>query len=102
MSQKLPTGSFHWLTQSESSRFSNNFQNIDSEGNIGYTIEVDMEYPNELHSYHNGLPFFPEVLKCDNNTSKLVANLNNKHNYVLNIKTLKQAIKHGLKLTKNS
>ena len=100
MSQKLPTGNFHWLTQSELSHFSNNFQNIDLEGNIGYTLEVDMEYPNELHNYHNDLPFLPEVLKCDNNTSKLVANLNNKHNYVLNIKTLKQAIKHGLKLTK--
>ena len=100
MSQKLPTGNFHWLTQSELSHFSNNFQNIDLEGNIGYTLEVDIEYPNELHNYHNDLPFLPEVLKCDNNTNKLVANLRNKHNYVLNIKTLKQAIKHGLKLTK--
>ena len=44
MSQKLPTGNFHWLTQNELKHFINNFQNIDLEGNIGYTLQVDIEY----------------------------------------------------------
>ena len=98
MSQKLPTGNFHWLTQAELQQFIKNFNNIDINSDTGYTLEVDLEYPKELHDYHNDLPFLPEVLKTKDNTNKLIANLNNKYNYVLNIKSLKQALKHGLKL----
>ena len=35
-----------------------------------------------------------------NNCNKLVFNLHNKNNYVVHIRALKQALKHGLKLRK--
>ena len=101
MSQKLPTGNFKWLTQQEISTFIKKFFNnqIDLESNIGYTLEVDIDYPKELHDEHDDLPFLSENIKI-NKTTKLTPNLNNKRHYVLNIKSLHQALKHGLKLVK--
>ena len=43
--------------------------------------------------------FLPEGMKI-NKCSKLVCNLNNKENYSVHILALKQALNHGLKLTK--
>ena len=98
MSQKLPTGNFHRLTQAELLQFIKQFSSININGNTGYTLEVDIEYPRELHDYHSDFPFLPEVLKTKGNTNKLIANVKNKYNYVLNMKSLMQALKHSLKL----
>ena len=59
----------------------------------GYLLEVDVEYPNENH---NDLPFLAERMKIGRE-EKLVPNLKNKKGYVVHIKTLDQALKHGLK-----
>ena len=45
------------------------------------------------------LPFFPERMKI-NKCRKLVCNLYDKNNYVVNIRSLKQALNHGLILKK--
>ena len=42
-----------------------------------YVLEVDVEYPKNLHDLHSDLPFLPERLKIDK-CSKLVCNLYDK------------------------
>ena len=56
-------------------------------------------YPKELHENHNELPFLAEKMKIKR-VEKLVPNLKCKKRYVVHIKTLDQALKHGLKLKK--
>ena len=58
-----------------------------------------MEYPKELHENHNELPFLVERMKISK-VEKLVQNLKHKKGYVVHIKALNQALKHGLKLKK--
>ena len=58
-----------------------------------------MEYPKELHVNHNELPFLAERMKIGRG-EKLVPNLKDKKGYVVQIKTLNQALKHDLKLKK--
>ena len=48
---------------------------------------------------HSNLAFLPERMKI-NKWSKLVCTTQNKENYVIHIRALKQALNHGLKLTK--
>ena len=59
--------------------------------------KVDVEYPIRLHDLHCDLPFLPErmrINKCD----KLVCNLYDQKNYVVHIRSLKQALNYGLVL----
>ena len=58
-----------------------------------------MHYPKNLHRVHSDLPFLPERKKI-NKCSKLINTLHDKKNYVIRIRALKQALDHGLKLTK--
>ena len=62
----------------------------------GYLLEVDVEYPKELHKNHNELPFLSKRMKFGRE-EKLVTNLKDKKGYAVQIKTLNQALKHGLK-----
>ena len=48
---------------------------------------------------HSDLAFLPERMKI-NKCTKLVCTTQNKQNYVIHIRALKQALNHGLKLTK--
>ena len=48
---------------------------------------------------HRDIPFLPERMKI-NKCTKLVCSTENKENCVVHIKALKQALNHGLKLTK--
>ena len=63
----------------------------------GYLLEVDVEYPKELHENRNELPFLAERMKIGR-AEKLVPNLKDKKGYVVHIQALDQALKHGLKL----
>ena len=58
-----------------------------------------MEYPKELHEKHNELLFLAERMKIGRE-EKLVPNLKNKKGYMVHIRALDQALKHGLKLKK--
>ena len=60
----------------------------------GYLLELDTEYPKELHSSHRDLPLLP--IKKD----KLITTLDDKESYVVHIQALKQALRHGLELKK--
>ena len=82
-------------------RFNEDFiKNYDEESDKGYILEVDVKYPKNLHDLHSDLPFLPERMKI-NRCSKFVCNLyDDKYNYVVHIKPLKQALDHGLILKK--
>ena len=99
MSQALPYGNFKWCTDSEMENLSIN--NMDSDENVGYILEVDIEYPKELHDEHNDYPFCAEKMASPiscNNMAKLIPNLHNKSRYIIYHKNLIQSVKHGLKL----
>ena len=64
-----------------------------------YILEVDVKYPRKLHDLHSDLPFLPKRMKIDK-CEKLVCNLRNKKKYVVHVRSLKQALNHGLKLKK--
>ena len=56
-------------------RFNEVFTRNDYEdSNEGYILEVDVEYPKDLHDLHSDLPFLPEMMKI-NKYDKLVCNL---------------------------
>ena len=76
MSQDLPTGGFTWEKNVE--RFTTKkIGNLVRNGRKGYILEVNVDYPTELHEKHNNLPFMPEKMKI-NKVEKLVPNLYNK------------------------
>ena len=68
---------------------------VDEDVNKGYILEVDVEYPKDLHNLHSVLPFLPEKMKI-NKCNKLVCNLYDRNNYVIHIRALKQALNNGL------
>ena len=118
MIQKLPYRNLKWddkITENDIINYNN--------GRTGYILEVDSEYPKELHDLHNDYPLAPEVMNVkadmlsekqveiyklinggkepkDEKTSKLILNLNGKSKYVVHIRTLQFYLKHGLKLKK--
>ena len=73
-------------------------KNYDEDNDRGYIFEVDVDYPKNLHDLHGNLPL-PERMKIKK-CSKLVCNLYDKSNYVVHIRSLKQALDHGLILKK--
>ena len=59
--------------------------------------EVGVQYLEKLNERHNDLPFLAEKMKIEK-VEKFVANLHDKTEYVIHIKTLKQALNHELVL----
>ena len=86
----------------------NNFQHRDISGwptneldewkHLSCFLEVDLEYPEDLHALHNDYPLAPERIKIKN-VEKLIPNLNNKTNYVVHYESLKLYESLGLKIT---
>ena len=74
-------------------------KNYDEDGDQGYFLEVDVEYPKNLNYLHSDFPFLLERMKI-NKCSKLVCNLYDKNNFVVQIRSLKQALNHELILKK--
>ena len=98
MPQKLPVNGFKLVE--DTSRINEEFiKNYNENNNKGYILEVDVKYPKKLHDLHSDLPFLPKRMKIDK-CKKLVCNLQNKKKYIMHIKSLKQALDHGLKLKK--
>ena len=74
-------------------------KNYDEDSDKGYILEVDAEYPKDLRDLHSDFIFLPKRMKI-NKCNKLVCNLYQKNNYVVQIRSLKQALDHGLILKK--
>ena len=81
----------------------------------GYILEVDLEYPEELHETHNAYPLAPErmvvrkewmseyqhgLTGAGAEVEKLVPNLRNKSRYVLHYRNLQLYLSLGLRLKK--
>ena len=58
MSEYLPYGGFKWIKNVD--KFDVNLMSKKSD--IGYFLEVGLEYPEELHELHNDYPLAPEKL----------------------------------------
>ena len=114
MSQSLPVGDFKWLPPEDFI-----LDNYTDDTRKGVILEVDLEYPEELHNLHNDYPLAPEKilvsdhmlspyckdLKDSENISsgrvhKLVPNLMTKDKYVLHYRNLQQYLSLGMKLKK--
>ena len=100
MPQKLPVDNFKWIKKDDLLKFDESvIKNYDKNSDKGYILEVDVEFPKNLHKLHSDLPFLPERMKI-NKCSKLVCTVYDKENYVVHIRALKQALDHGLILKK--
>ena len=118
-SKYLPT---RWISNGKQKKKRNNINlaSYKDNSNKGIILEVDLEYPKELHNLHNDYPVAPEKMKISNNmlsnycknlkekykissgqVQKLITSLNNKTNYVLHYRNLQLYLDLGLKL-KNS
>ena len=57
MSQEFPVNNFEWIE--DTSQFNEDFiRNYNEESDKKYFLEVDIQYPENLHNLHNDLPFF--------------------------------------------
>ena len=92
MSQPLPTGGFKWVDIHPEE-----IGELVDRSDHGYLLEVDVAYPEELYDYHND-PCFMCGRMTINGVEKLVPNLYHKKQYVIHIRALDQALKHGLVL----
>ena len=117
MSQYLPTGNFKWMTDKEISKI--DLGKYKADGRNGLILEVDPEYPQELHDMHNNYPVCPEKVKVSKNmlstyckkiaekynisiglVSKLIPTLRDKKEYVLHYRNLQLYLDLGLKIKK--
>ena len=97
MVQNLPTHEFKWENGEDFTP--EKIDELVKKDKKEYLLEVDVKYPKELHENHNELPFLKERIKIGM-VEKLVPNLKRKKRYVVHIKALEQALKHGSQLKK--
>lgn len=114
MCQYLPTSGFKW---SEAS-LEKVLETCEA-SDVGYILEVDLEYPKELHDKHNDYPLAPETMIVKGEwlssyqndlikklkvtgckVPKLVPNLMDKKRYVLHYRNLQLYLSLGMKITK--
>ena len=117
MSQPLPVSDFKFLTKKEINKF--NLDSISENSEIGYILEVDLQYCKELHDFHNDYPLCPEKIEISSNmlsrycsdiankygikvggVKQLIPNLGEKVKYVVNYRNLQHYLSLGMKLTK--
>ena len=61
MSQPLPYAGLRWLMDEEIRQL--DITNVSSDASEGYILEVDLNYPVELHHLHEDYPLAPEKMK---------------------------------------
>ena len=118
MSQPMPTGGFMWMTGEEAELVDWAAQT--EEQTEGFFVEVDLEYPPEVHNAHNDYPLAPERLDVkvemlseaqvelrthykmprSAKSTKLIPNLMAKRKYLCHYLNLRFYLEHGLKLVK--
>ena len=115
INEYLPYCGFEWLENIDNF----DIMSINDKSPIGYFLEVDLQYPEELHKLHNDFPLAPEKLTVSNDmfskyckkisdkyeikvgdVEKLIPNLGNKTNYVVHYRNLQLYLSLGMKLTK--
>ena len=69
----LPVDGFEW--RKDNFRFYKEFiQDFDEDSDKGYILEIDVNYPWELHKLHSNLSLLPKRMKIDK-CDKLLCNL---------------------------
>ena len=115
ISSYLPYGRFKWLKNVDGS----DVASIGKKSQIGYILEVDLEYPDEIHELHNDYLLAPEKYavfddmlsryckkiadECEikvGDVKKLIPNLGNKTNYVVHYRNLQLYLSLKMKLSK--
>ena len=105
------------MTDKEISKI--NLGKYKADGKKGLILEVDLEYPQELHDIHNDYPVCPEKVKVSKNmlstyckkivgkhnisiglVSKLIPTLRDKKEYVLHYRNLQLYLDLNLKIKK--
>ena len=103
VSEYLPYGEFEWLKNVHKL----DVMSINEKSDVGYILEVDLQYPKELHELHNDYRLAPEKLTVTNDIlsnyckciadkykikvgdiKKLIPNLGNTTKYVVHYKNL--------------
>ena len=97
MSHPLPTGGFRWVDvlPGQVPELTKWISDLSKRTDMGYLLEVDVKYPDDIHDSHNELPFLCERLKI-NGVEKLTPNLYDKKRYVIHIGAFMQTLDHGL------
>ena len=115
MNEYLSYSGFEWLKSVDGF----DVNSIGEKGEIEYFLEVDLEYPNELHKLHYDYPLAPEKLVVSSDmlskyckeiadrykikvgdVKKLIPNLGNKTEYVLHYRNLQLHLSLVMKVTK--
>ena len=97
MCKKLRVGEFKWVKRL-SIFAEDRIKDYSENSDYGALLKVDLRYPKHLQHLHKDLPFLPERKQLS--TKKLVTTIEDKERYVVHISASKQALNHGLKLTK--
>ncbi|GFX28916.1 uncharacterized protein TNCV_3029591 [Trichonephila clavipes] len=95
MSKYLPLKDFVW---SDNDLTEQDILNLSDESDVGYILEVDLEYPSDLHDKHSDFPLAPENKPPPNcKEPRLLTTLEPKTKYVLHYSNLKLYLKLGRK-----
>ncbi|XP_036148161.1 uncharacterized protein LOC118647413 [Monomorium pharaonis] len=96
MCQPLPYAKFQWVEDI----LNFNVNAIAPDSPTGYILEVDLEYPQNLHDAHADLPFCPTRDKPPGTREeKLLATVCDKKRYIIHYRNLQQCMRHGLRVT---
>ena len=98
MVESLPQENVEWVEELDSK-----FWDVAEDSDVGYFLEVDLEYPKDLQDEHKDPPFCPELLHKatpGSKQAKLMTTLYDKERYVVYYRVLQQALEHGLILRK--
>ena len=117
MVEALPEREFDFLLEEQVEKF--DFMSVPDDGDMGYILEVDLDYPKELHDSHNDYPLCPESIEIrtedlspytkdlaeklgikPSSCCKLVSNLKSKTRYAIHYRNLKLYVRLGMKVTK--
>ena len=119
MNQSLPYEDFQFLSEDEGIKI--DWLSLADDSPIGYIIECDLHYPQELHDAHNDLPLAPEkrlihyellndtqlrilshynIPKSSLKVQKLIPHLLDRYNYVVHYRNLKFYLEEGMQVTK--
>lgn len=115
---KMPVGKMRWMSKDEIDKFQ--VETVEEDGEDGFILECDLDYPDSLHLQHNNLPLAPEILQVSEaNLSsyakraliesegnknykdvKLLSTFFPREKYVLHFKNLKLYLQLGMNLKK--
>ena len=117
MSEYLPYGGFKWVKVNNEAV--NTILNKSDNSLYGYFLDVDLDYPEELHDSHNDFPMAAEKIKIEDDIlspyyseikkeydiktggiNKLAPNLMPKKNYAVHYRNLQYYLSQGLILKK--